>query len=90
MPNGMAPEAYAACQELLIAQARMVQLLPLVDFLEAIDRAETLGPVIDPTLWTKSHKQLESIKRIAQGAGAFQRAIESEKQLLLGEGLVNA
>lgn len=36
---------------LLISQAKIIAMLPLEEWLEAFARAETLGPILDPTLY---------------------------------------
>lgn len=36
---------------LLIGQARIIAMLPLERWLEQFEKAETLGPILDPTLY---------------------------------------
>lgn len=36
---------------ILISQARIIAMLPLEEWLQAFERAETLGPILDPTLY---------------------------------------
>ena len=71
-------EEYKMTQEMLLMLARQVRLLKLGEFLRAIDRAETLGPSLDPTLYRASlyDGNLERIKRLAEGAVGFKRAAD--------------
>lgn len=47
-------EALTATQDgwtILIQQAKVIALLPLEEWLSAFERAETLAPILDPTLY---------------------------------------
>lgn len=68
-------EEYMGTQALLLSCARMIRLLPLSDFLLMIDRAETTGPILDPTLYRKAMHNLGEIKAMAQGALKFQQSL---------------
>jgi hypothetical protein len=71
----MTNEEYQMTQDQIIIAAPMVEGLDIKGFLEAINKAETLAPFMDPTLFMKASKKLGQIKRIAQGALHFQKAI---------------
>lgn len=66
---------YQACQDFLLSLAGQVRLLPLGRFLRAIEKADAVGPVLDPTLWMRGNKKLDIIKKMAQGALAFQNSL---------------
>jgi hypothetical protein len=68
-------EEYQATQELILMLARRVRRLPLDKFLSAISRAEVVGPIVDPTLFRDAAGNLEEIKKMAEGARAFQRSL---------------
>jgi len=56
----------------------MVRVMPLKDFAVAIDRAEAVGPIVDPTLYKESLADggLERLKKLAHAARDFQRVVE--------------
>lgn len=56
--------------------AYLVQLLKIQDVLQAMTRAETLGPILDPTTYLKAATSLEWQKRTVEAALQFQQAIE--------------
>ena len=65
------------CQELqsifnLCTQARR---LNIAGVLLAIERAELLGPILQPTLYRNALTSLDCTKRCAQAALRFQRAV---------------
>jgi len=72
----MKKEQYLATQELLLALSRQILMLPLKKFIEAIDLAETLGPVLDPTLYRQGADNLSAIRVLARAARKFQQEIE--------------
>lgn len=72
----MDEETYMNVQYQLSTLAALVRDLPLAEFLLKIDRAEILGPIIDPTLYRAAYKNLSKIKRLAQGLIEFQIAIK--------------
>ncbi len=47
----MDKETYELTQAMIISLVRQTTMLPLAEFLNAIEQAETLGPIIDPTLY---------------------------------------
>ena len=73
----MDKETYAATQQILLDIARKVVLLQLDDFLAAIERADTLGPILDPTLYRAGVGSMMKIERIASACRAFQREIHA-------------
>lgn len=75
----MKQAAYEMTQEQLVILAQLINPLPLVEFLDAIDRAETLGPILDPTLFHKAGRRLEQVKALAHAARTFQ--IEVHRQM---------
>lgn len=51
----------------------IVKDLHLVEFIEAIDKADTLGPILDPTLWIKGSGRMRKIKDAAYSLLEFQK-----------------
>jgi hypothetical protein len=54
---------------LCVLAAEMLAVLPLPDLLRAIDHADTVGPILDPTLWIKKNKAM------AEDADLFKAAL---------------
>ena len=70
----MTPEVYLDTQNKLLYIARLALDLNLDGFLAAIEHADTLGPVLNPSLWNAGHRPMERIRRLAEAAKAFQGA----------------
>ena len=68
----MEEENYRNTQTQILLMAQLVKDLPLTDFIRAIDKADALGPLLDPTLWMRSQKTMRNIKRIAMSLSSFQ------------------
>lgn len=66
---------YAARLQEAYHIALLVNALPLDGMLEAIDRAETLGPVLDPTLWIRKADDMAKDKRIIEALIEAQRIL---------------
>ncbi len=47
----MTKDKFESTRNLIVAIARMIELIPLREFIYAIEHAETLAPIIDPTLY---------------------------------------
>lgn len=43
----------------------LVKDVNFLAFLQKIDEAETLGPLMDPSLWLRAHKALDRVKEAA-------------------------
>ena len=58
--------------DLLINQAKIIALLPLEDWLKAFERAESIAPIVDPTLYRNyiydKEKRGESIQALIRAA----------------------
>jgi len=61
----MKEEEYINIQNQILAIRGIIKDLPLTEFITAIDRADTLGPIIDPTLWIKGNNQMSKIRKLA-------------------------
>lgn len=62
----MKPQEYMNTQTDLIAIGRTVDKLDLNAFLKSIGNAETLAPIMDPTMYRKAQANLHSIKKLAE------------------------
>lgn len=68
-------DQYQMTQELIITTCRTIMLLPLVPFVNSINRAETIGPIMDPTLYRDGATTLGRIKKLAEALLGAQKKI---------------
>ena len=71
----MDDEQYMSTQAQLTALAAVVRGLDIKGFIERINHAEAVVPILDPTLWMKGSGNLEKIKNIAVAARSFQKVV---------------
>ena len=76
----MNKEQYAQTQHTILTLAEIVRDLPLSEFLQAIRRADAIGPIVDPSLWIKGQEKMHEIERMAEGLRRFQFAIPQIKE----------
>lgn len=69
--NELTNQEYINAQNQIGLLAGIVREIPLDDFLAMIDRAETIGPIVDPTLYIKAGKNLAKVKRLASALREF-------------------
>lgn len=77
----MNKELYSQTQIQLTTLAGLVADLPLIDFINADAHAETIGPIVDPTLYRQAGAKLRNVIRLAE---AF-REVQKEVQRQLAE-----
>ena len=64
--------------EVLARGARdMLTLEELDDFIRTCERADTIGPFLDPTAWMKGHDQMKVMVEHARALRTFRKAIET-------------
>jgi hypothetical protein len=74
-------EQYLNVQSQVLLITTLVKTIPLKEFIEAANKADTLGPIFDPSLWLLANKPLQQITALAKGLKEFQdRAIQIEKE----------
>lgn len=61
-------DQYMDVQNELLMLCSLMARLPLEEFLEDINRAETVGPIVDPTLYIQGREPLSQIKSLAEAA----------------------
>lgn len=79
----MNADEYQDTQNRLLAAYLSLVGLPLAEFLGAIDRAETLGPIRDPTLYRAAADQLARIRTLAEGAKDLVRVMQTDPRIVL-------
>jgi hypothetical protein len=57
---------YMTTQMRLIEIGKIADTLDFDGFLKAISNAETVGPIVDPTIYRKAMENLHAIKKLAE------------------------
>ena len=68
-------EEYMEIQYMLTAIAQRVNEMNLKGFLGRLNRADSIGAILHPTLYRDAMPGLEKIKRLANGARSFQLVV---------------
>ena len=68
----MTPVEYAATQAKLIELGEEIQRLELDEMLKDIGRADSVGSILDPTLYRAAHVTMGCIRRLAKAGLDFQ------------------
>lgn len=77
----MTNEEYTQTQQHIVLLAQLANGLDLDGFLERISLAESVAPIVDPTLWIRGGKKLHQVKRLAQALRPFQKEIRRQIQV---------
>ena len=76
----MKSDEYATAQHQLITLCLFARFLPAEEMLRAQERADTVGPVMDPTLYRDAiqdpQERWRMIKRLTQAAAKFKAELE--------------
>jgi len=59
----------------LLMLGNLVKDLELAEYINAINRSDSVGPILDPTLWRKGHRKTQLLRKMAEGLLQFQRSI---------------
>ncbi|MEX2599303.1 MAG: hypothetical protein WD533_06570 [Dehalococcoidia bacterium] len=73
----MTPEEYKAHLSLVWMAAQAVEDLPLTAMLESMERADRVGPILDPSLWIRNHGVMDEDRRIVEAALGMQECIKA-------------
>jgi len=71
----MDKERYKDTLAALLEMALLVRVLPLDECLTAINHAETMGPILDPTLYQAAYRSLDDTRRLVLAASEFQKVV---------------
>lgn len=82
----MNAEKYIQTQMTILAAAEIFKDLDLEEFVEAINKAEAVGPILDPTLFSQASAPLWQIKQLAEAGKEFQRRARAAYWFLSGRG----
>lgn len=75
----MTNDEYKATQDLLLQAGRMVDILDLNGFRDRIRHADSIGSVLDPTLYRDAHRNLQAINELAGAAIRLKSAFQTLK-----------
>jgi len=87
MVNYISEEDYVQIQLSLVTLASIVKDMQLAAFINQANLAETIGPILDPTLYREAGQRLNDVKALAESLLAFQNEIK--RQLKKAEDVVN-
>lgn len=71
----MTDAEYLSLQCQLILLANLIEPMNLKEFIQRIDLAHTIGPIVEPTIYAKAQRHLFHVERIARAACAFQKEV---------------
>jgi hypothetical protein len=77
MEPNLTESEYMTIQNQVVIMAQAVKGMDLKGFIAAVDRAETVGPIFNPTLYRKAEKNMGIIKALAQKLLSFQEEAEN-------------
>lgn len=66
---------YEMTQQQIVFIGSLVKGLPLDEFIAVIDHADSIGPILDPTLWMRGNKEMMKIRDLAAGLRYFQTIV---------------
>jgi hypothetical protein len=81
----MTDEQYTATAHQLFLMAQIIRETDVNGFLERIAAAESMAPILDPTLARTAGPKLEIVKAVAFGALQFQKALPTLEETLAAE-----
>ena len=76
----MSNEEYQMIQDFLMAQASMFECLDLQGFIDKNLHADSVGAVLDPTLYRKGWRKLDAIRDLAIAAHGFVGSFQKLKE----------
>ncbi len=68
-------EQYITTQHQLVTLAGLVKDFPLLEFINAANRVESLGPLLDPTLYRAAADKLSDVKALAEALLPFKKEV---------------
>lgn len=79
----MDTDTYQGCLIRAYLMVRLIGDLPLGEMIDAAERADTLGPILDPTAWMKGHRKLaedSEVLRALRPAWKLAKAHEGRRE----------
>jgi hypothetical protein len=78
----MTDEEYQKTQDSLLILSRDVSHLDLVEFRRRAARAESVGSILDPTIYRMGHRRLDAIRNLAEAAQTVKNAFEKLRTMV--------
>jgi len=69
----MDKEKYLNTQQQILNFAALIKDLPLLEFIEEIDRGTDLRLILNPALWMRDHSKMRKIRKMAYHLLQFQQ-----------------
>ena len=69
-------DEYELIQNQIMLLGSAVKDLNLDDFIAEIDRADTIGPILDPTAWINGRETMYQIRQLAVALKGFQKVVQ--------------
>lgn len=73
---------YIQTQITMIETAKKIRALDLPSFLKCISNAETMAPILDPTLFQRASENLQAIKKLAKSFQEVQLAFDEVQDVI--------
>ncbi len=83
----MTDQKYKATQAQMLALGLAADKLDCLGFLERVSTAETLAPVINPSLFQKASQNMEAIKQLALAFQQVKTAMEKLRMAVVETGV---
>jgi len=80
----MTDEEYQKTQDEIITIATKIEKLDLTSFLGCISKADTLGPILDPTTYRDAYENLRGIEKMAQLLVSIKEYVPEFRQTVFG------
>jgi len=71
----MREQEFLTIQHQILALAPIVAEMDLVEFIDTIEQADTIGPMLAPSLWMRKHEDMDRIRQLAEALLPFRRAV---------------
>jgi len=81
-------EKYTQTQNTVLRVGKEIRFLRLDLFVDAINEAEAVAPMVDPTMYRAAMKNLHIVKKMAEGLMEFQNNLPEISSVL--DGLIDA
>lgn len=66
---------YKQIQDMVVSIAYVAAGLDLEGFLARLDRADSIGPIVDPSLWMAANENMQRIRKVASAALKLKKAL---------------
>ena len=67
---------YEAMFGMIVNSARILDIVPMREMLDTVNRADSVGPILDPTAYMKGMKNLPPQRRVLEAAIALHKAVK--------------